>query len=1124
MRATRRRMSHPVLCLALFALAAHGFAQEPRRPPRFEGKALPEPPRQREPWQPPASALPKFLARAATILFEQGLADPRGCEYRAIEIGVGSVWSSEGGVVRTHGWVLPAARNEEHRFAVAWNGLVYPTVSIGEPADLAADVKGIAEHARAARVRDPGGMMGHSAFNGFGTNDESSAVSGTSLHAIKLCLLLRLGRAELAQSVWTAATGQPPEAGKPASKATIDLNGYGVSYVSLANDLAWYLFDRAVCAHMRGDDALALVDARKLAVLQKAVETQAEALGFDRPRDHLVQGARPGPYIPFLEQLPELLGDQERRAREPKRLPLMPGADKKARIADLIAGLDQVAVRQFGQPGGVSLGESPVVKALVEAGDEAVEPLLVDLEQDVRLTRSVHFHRDFFRSRTIMGAHEAAYTALSGILKTSFFGPGSTGGNLTASGREGRVAVADQIRAYWMKNRNVSLVERWYRTLADDHAQPNAWLQAAGNIVQHENVRIIPGSTAFTSTVTTALRPGARPKLRGEVLRDKQNPSVAELMALRVKAIDPGGPLDPNSGTQYRAGSANQMAGLLAEWDLPAALPVLKARVERCARAVQDAQAAGARLHGMEEGIARLTTLRNKGDDPEALPDYARWIRTVTPTHFDFAPIAMFEPLWRNPDHPAAIAAATALFEDPKSPWNPSIKPRELNTDGGHRLELLGSSLLALKSFRTLVQRALADRTQVGTVEVNAKGAITVIQGNQKTVETGESTSSEAVSSGEPAPGAGSPFKPGPSAMPLRVADQVCEQLQRLDGIPRFQKQWPLEKRDQALAACIAYLKQYGERFRENEASRALQRAEPGTPRHEFAFLAFDPLDRPATAADVAEGRAIFSLAGAGTEVRRLPLPSFPLRARWTKLEVFPNEPPIMRVYDAEGREHPATEELQTGRVWQAEEVREGTRWRRYYGFAGRHALTRVVDEEIEFRADWYEPWRWVSPDLDARITVTNQEPLATGPIPFELAFRNHRGTDANAPADLIRKNADGSFTIREGITFRLIRESDKTEAPNPFVGSQGGEAKPFPPEEIPARPVRRHRGDALPLTLTPAGTVNALQLDLRTLFAVDRPGRYRLEIRFDDWKGKDGTPGKVDAVFPVTASRSIGN
>ncbi len=502
---------------------------ESRQTPRFEGTSIPDPPRQHEPWQPPATSLPAFLLNTSATLVEQGLADPRGCDYRAIEIGIGNVWHGDSGVIKTRGWVLPATAGAKTRFAVAWSGLVYPVVSIGVPADLAADVNVIDKQARASRAA--GDNMDDPGFTGFGTNNEESAVSPTSLLAIKVCLLIRLGRADLAETIWAAGSRpRDPRFGAANRKANSDENKYNVSYVTLANDLAWNLFDRAVCADMRGDDALALADARKLTTLQKDVETRAKAMGFNYPRRPGDGAEGSAPYIHFLDQLPELLADQERRAREPKRPPVPPqGTDPKKRITALIADLDQVAARQFGQPGGVSLGDSPVVQALVEAGDEAVNPLLEDLETDFRLTRSVHFHRDFHRSRIIMGAHEAAYTALSGILKTSFFGAASTGDNLSARGLQGRKAVADQIRAYWEKNRDVPLIERWYRTLADDVAAPREWLQAAGNIVQHENVSVVPGSTAFGTAVTTPLPPGARPRLRGEALRAKRDPSVAEL-------------------------------------------------------------------------------------------------------------------------------------------------------------------------------------------------------------------------------------------------------------------------------------------------------------------------------------------------------------------------------------------------------------------------------------------------------------------------------------------------------------------------------------------------------------------------------------------------------------------
>jgi hypothetical protein len=95
------------------------------------------------------------------------------------------------------------------------------------------------------------------------------------------------------------------------------------------------------------------------------------------------------------------------------------------------------------------------------------------------------------------------------------------------------------------------------------------------------------------------------------------------------------------------------------------------------------------------------------------------------------------------------------------------------------------------------------------------------------------------------------------------------------------------------------------------------------------AHLAFPVLDRPATKADVREGRAIFSLEGEG-EIRRVQLPSMPVKAKW----ILPDE----------ARGGVAVD----GWVWQAEEVRKGGQWERYYGFVGPHVIARVPGGSIE--------------------------------------------------------------------------------------------------------------------------------------------------------------------------------
>ncbi|MCI0380398.1 MAG: hypothetical protein L0215_22665 [Gemmataceae bacterium] len=146
-----------LMAALLLALSANLFAQERRPAPHFQGKELPEPPAQTQPWQPPQTTLPKDFVSATEALFGAGLADPRGCDYRVIKVAVGNCWDGGGSVVTTHGWVLPDAVAGQ-RFAVCWNGLVYPALSVGDKADWDKDVESMFQSEknwkkRAARSR-----------------------------------------------------------------------------------------------------------------------------------------------------------------------------------------------------------------------------------------------------------------------------------------------------------------------------------------------------------------------------------------------------------------------------------------------------------------------------------------------------------------------------------------------------------------------------------------------------------------------------------------------------------------------------------------------------------------------------------------------------------------------------------------------------------------------------------------------------------------------------------------------------------------------------------------------------------------------------------------------------------
>jgi hypothetical protein len=205
--------------------------------------------------------------------------------------------------------------------------------------------------------------------------------------------------------------------------------------------------------------------------------------------------------------------------------------------------------------GGIALGESPIVKDLIAQGDAAVVPLIQAFRTDDRLTRSVGFGRDFHRGRMIRRADEAAYAALTGILKVTQFGPPPVG---AAAGPISRKALADQIQAYWEKNRSIPLVERWYRTLADDEAGNAAWLEAAGFITQPTNVETIAGGGPFIVTETKKVKPGERPPLRGESLRGGHAPTVSELMARRAESM---------RSTSRGQRSAEGMARMREAWD-----------------------------------------------------------------------------------------------------------------------------------------------------------------------------------------------------------------------------------------------------------------------------------------------------------------------------------------------------------------------------------------------------------------------------------------------------------------------------------------------------------------------------------------------------------------------------
>jgi len=201
---------------------------------------LPEPPRQHHHWKVPATKLQTNLVSSVQVLFDLGLADPRGCDYREFEAVNVSLWG-EAGKIKAHGWVIPSRPGATERFAVSWVGTVLPVTSVGAKADLKLDVDVLLRtdeelRNKAATVEE------RSMLTLFlRTWPQTASISESNMMALKVALLFRSGETRLAESYWAA--WRAPENGRSF--------GADDPFLTLGTEWSWAVFDRAICAHMR---------------------------------------------------------------------------------------------------------------------------------------------------------------------------------------------------------------------------------------------------------------------------------------------------------------------------------------------------------------------------------------------------------------------------------------------------------------------------------------------------------------------------------------------------------------------------------------------------------------------------------------------------------------------------------------------------------------------------------------------------------------------------------------------------------------------------------------------------------------------------------------------------------
>ena len=853
-----RQLILSLLCLATIGAKCFAGAEAPepgKHDPLFTGTSLPLPPQQGKPWTPPRVNLPQAWVDGIRALVRQGFADPRGCDYREVKLAFGGA---------THAWVIPQGPSEKQggeRFAVTWDGLVYPLIQIGEPASVQDDMEALlAETVKhpSRRVRTIVTSVNAQGFGSGGWEErevwmdgiarraeycsEQELVSQSSLLGPKSCTLLLLGEGALSERIWGVWTQQEGDWSPDAMERIA------------ADEWGWALFLRAIEAHRRGDDVIATLTAKTLIALRKAKE------------EH-----------PVFKRWPNRLAeDGVRRLQTPPiRRVLETGLDKfpdrSQRIAALVRDLevaDATDLDFFGYspPPDYVIATSPIVKALVNEGLPAVGPLLKCLSDDRRLTRAIQFTGVSGRNGFyIVTADEAAFAALRQILKFNNFGPTTKEGYCPPPEDESsaayRRAAADEIRGFWLKHRGQTQAETWLAVLADSDATQAQWLDAAHAIVEPVPPRVSDAGQLPADEQAEDEVQNTTPLLAGEILRGKQNPSVAQAMAERADEIDQ---LTRFSGMQTSSRDLS-MTLCLAKWDAKAAVPSIRRRFAEWHEIVRhrgDGDGGWEQfLQYPPESLALLAEASIRGRRFRR-----RRLRVVDPRHArkSILPRSPF-PLPARMAHPENAKMAELsrwAFLSESSFWRPDHK-----SDRPWWGEWT-SRLLAVPAFREMLKRELADATIIGTATFD-------FSHDQMWVEI-----------------AGIPGKTGASRrvgncpiyvpdvevpqsldVPLRRSDECAYQLSALEGVPRFELYWPEKKRNAALAEIARFFDRWGDAFRDRNTTLDADRLRFDRPSFRLARLS-----HPATTEDVAAGRAIFSFPrdGAGTQVRVVPLRSFP--------------------------------------------------------------------------------------------------------------------------------------------------------------------------------------------------------------------------------------------------------
>lgn len=394
------------------------------------------------------------------------------------------------------------------------------------------------------------------------------------------------------------------------------------------------------------------------------------------------------------DEIKTILMDVTRRVNNPKP-PIDLGAISKLgqaeRIAALVDRLDEVSARQTGQPGGPDWYADPIITALTNEGEAAVPAILDAYEKDDRLTRAVSFGRDFFPMRTIQPVRQVLAVTLGRVWPSAM---AKSGGTIEET--------VQRLREQWEVVSKLSEPERWVMLLKQNDLEPRMWISVAQKLTE------------------PSIQGKAKSAMKGEGMRSRYGSELTAAFQKRTAAMT-AIPADMgNTNDLYALAEGLKMAHAFAEWDGAKALPTLaKASADAMIFAERWREHPSYLSQILSPSFSDVVSDRISLGDESALGDYERLMKIATPEHSDRG--RSYRPIVSGAGKPSVDAAARRIFGRIAEQIN--SKDGRIRAEGLQGLgSLVGTDLIATKSFRSFLVEALNNQTEVGSASLSVSG------------------------------------------------------------------------------------------------------------------------------------------------------------------------------------------------------------------------------------------------------------------------------------------------------------------------------------------------------------------------------------------------------------------